>query len=71
MVCSSNEHHSLKHLERPIARPQRGVGVPAFELSLEELLVMTGKPLVELTLNFDLDEVHGVLLVDLAQGERV
>jgi hypothetical protein len=38
---------------------------------LEELLVMTGKPPGELVFVFDLNQVDGVFLVDLGQGEDV
>ena len=47
----------LEQLERPVPGPQRRVGVPPVQLMLEELLVVTGKPLGELILIFKLDQV--------------
>jgi hypothetical protein len=32
-------------------------------------VIPTGKPVVELALVFDLDQIHRVLLVDLGQGD--
>src|SRR5918996_3577461 len=61
----------MQHLERSIMRPQRRVRVPAVQLFFEQLLMMMGKPPGELVLVFDLNQVHGVLLVDLGQGEGV
>src|SRR6266540_5380844 len=61
----------LEHLERPVARPQRRVRVPPLQFFFEELLVMPGKPPGELVFIFDLNQVHGVLLVDLGQGQGV
>jgi len=61
----------LQRPERPVPRPQRRIRVPPSQLFLEELPVMTAKPSGELVLIFDLDQVHGVLSVDLGQGEGV
>ena len=58
-----------KHLERPVPGPERRVRVPPVQLLLEQLLVMTGEPLGEFVLVFDLDQVDGVLLFDLGQAE--
>src|SRR6266511_3078714 len=57
-------------LTAPSATMPRRAPVSLVSL-LAPLLVMTGEPLGEFVLVFDLDQVHGVLLVDLGQGQGV
>jgi len=57
--------------ERAIFGPQRGVGVPTAELGFEQFRVIANEPAFELVLVRDLDQLHGVLLVDFRQGEGV
>jgi hypothetical protein len=61
----------LQHLERPIPRPEPRVRVPPSQFFFEEFLVVTGNLFRELVFTFHLNQVHGVLLVDLGQGEGV
>src|SRR5205823_6680601 len=51
-------------LERAVPGPQGRVRVPAVQLFLEELLVIAFEELCELVLVFDINQVHGVLLVE-------
>ena len=67
-VWSSNEHHSCSVLSDR-SRGQSPGSAPPFQLLFEEFVVVTGKPPGELVLVFHLDQVHGVLLVDLGQGQ--
>jgi hypothetical protein len=45
----------LQDLERPVPGPQRRVRVPPIPLLLQQLLVVTSEPPVELVLILDLD----------------
>src|SRR5918996_2586669 len=70
-VWSSKEHHSSNILSDRSCGHSAGSVYHPFQLSFEELLVMTGKPPAKLVFIFNLYQVHGVLLVDLGQGEDV
>ncbi len=68
-VWSSKEHHSCSIRSDRSRGHSAGFRVPPVQLLLEDLGVMTGEPRGELVLVFHLDQAHGVLLVDLGQGE--